>query len=229
MSTLAESNEARWRIAKVDPEKQFSFKQTASRLVAAKTRYVVVQGRTSVPWFVIAVIHEREASQRWDRSLAQGDPWNAISTHVPKGRGPFASWEDAAFDALVNCNPFAARNRDWSPGGTLALLEKYNGLGYANKDLPSPYIWAGTDRYVKGKYIADGKFDPEHVDKQLGCAGLIKAMMALDPSIRFGGEAAPVPPPPDIDLDPFDKPTAPRNWLADLIAAILAIFKRKQP
>jgi hypothetical protein len=36
------------------------------------------------------------------------------------------------------------------PGGALTLLEQYNGLGYANRGLPSPYIWSGTDRYLKG-------------------------------------------------------------------------------
>jgi hypothetical protein len=36
---------------------------------------------------------------------------------------------------------------------------------------------------VRGKYVADGVFDPNVVDKQLGCAGLIMAMRALDASI----------------------------------------------
>jgi hypothetical protein len=78
-----------------------------------------------------AVVHERESSQNWNGSLAQGDPWNLVSTHVPAGRGPFKSWEDAAVDALVNCHPFAARNMDWSIGGTLTMLEQHNGLGYS--------------------------------------------------------------------------------------------------
>src|SRR5579871_1337266 len=92
-----------------------AFVAVAARLVApdAKARYQAVSARTGVPWFVIAVIHERECSQDWHGSLAQGDPWNARSVHVPSGRGPFASWEDAAVDALVNCAPFAARNKDW--------------------------------------------------------------------------------------------------------------------
>jgi lysozyme family protein len=104
-----------------------------------------------VPWFVIAVIHERECSQSWSRSIAQGDPWDKKSTHVPAGRGPFKSWENAAVDALVNCAPYAARNKDWSIGGILTLLEQYNGLGYASKGLPSPYVWSGTDIYVAGQ------------------------------------------------------------------------------
>jgi len=168
----------RWDICKVYADKGPLFKKVADRLTApaAMKRYQAVSNKTGVPWQVIAVIHEREASQKWDRSLAQGDPWNKKSVHVPKNRGPFNSWEDAAYDALVNCPPYAARNKDWTPGGTLAILEKYNGLGYFRKGVPSPYIWAGTDQYVKGKYVADGVYSATTVDTQLGVAGLLKYM-----------------------------------------------------
>src|SRR5882672_4304045 len=152
---------------------------------SAKSRYQSVSAKTGVPWYFIAVVHERESSQSWSASLAQGDPWNKKSVHVPAGRGPFASWEDAAVDALVNCSPFAARNKDWSVGGMLTMIEQYNGLGYANKGRPSPYVWSGTDQYVSGKYVRDGVYDPSEVDQQLGCAGLLMAMMQIDPSIKF--------------------------------------------
>jgi hypothetical protein len=105
--------------------------------------------------------------------------------HVPAGRGPFISWEAAAIDALVNCAPYAARNADWSIGPSLTKLEEYNGLGYAARGLPSPYLWSGTDQYKSGKYVRDGVYDPNAVDSQLGCAGLLKAMAALDPSAAF--------------------------------------------
>jgi lysozyme family protein len=66
-------------------------------------------------------------------------------------------------DALVNCSPYAARLTDWSIGGMLTNLERYNGLGYANKwRRPSPYIWSGTDQYIAGKYVADGVYDPTY-------------------------------------------------------------------
>jgi lysozyme family protein len=188
---LISMNAKRWTAAKLTRGPEFA--PVARRLVAAKARYQIVTAQTGVPWFVIAVIHQRESSQRWDRSLAQGDPWDEVSTHVPAGRGPFDSWEDAAVDALVDCHPHASKWKDWSPGGTMTLLELYNGLGYYNKGLPSPYVWSGTDQYKRGKYVADGVFDPNTVDKQLGCAGLILAMQAIDPSIRIG-----TPPPPDV-------------------------------
>jgi lysozyme family protein len=181
LKALQAANERRWAAAKLTRD----FTVAAKRLVAAKAHYQTVASKTGVPWFIIAVIHERESSQSWNGSLAQGDPWNKVSVHVPAGRGPFNSWEDAAVDALVNCAPHAARWKDWSAGGALTLLEQYNGLGYARRGLPSPYVWSGTDQYAKGKYTRDGKFDPEVVDKQAGCAGLLKAMMHLDQTITF--------------------------------------------
>ena len=179
LAVLSARNAERWRAAKITrgPE----FQQVATRLLSGRKIYEAISSKTGVPWRVIAVIHEREAGKdlTFSKNIAQGDPWNRKSTHVPAGRGPFNSFEEAAYDALVRCAPYAASNKDWSIGGTLTLLERYNGLGYANKGLPSPYVWSGTNQYEKGKYIADGVFDPNAVDQQLGCAGLLLAMGAF--------------------------------------------------
>lgn len=230
---LKAANASRWVKAKLTR----NFTGVAKALVAAKSRYQAVSARTGVPWFFIAVAHEREASQRWDTQLGQGDPLDRVSTHVPAGRGPFRTWEDGAVDALVNCAPFAARNKDWSVGGTLTMLEQYNGLGYASKGRPSPYVWSGTDQYVSGKYVRDGVYDPNAVDQQLGCAGLLMAMIALDPAITFtGAKIAPAQPgsqsgsAPHKSVAPSITKPAPGSIgaaIASLISAILALFKRK--
>lgn len=226
---LKAANTKRWSQAKVTR----NFAGVAAHLVAgpAKLRYQAVEGRTGVPWFIIAVIHERECSQNWMGSLAQGDPWNRVSIHVPAGRGPFSSWEECAVDALANCAPYAARNRDWSIGASLTKLEEYNGLGYAARARPSPYIWSGTDQYVSGKYIRDGVYDPEAVDSQLGCAGLLMAMMALDPSIRLDGpRVAPLPQDhpvaPASPKAPVPVPAMPGIW-AVLLTVLKTIFRGK--
>lgn len=183
LAALKSANENRW--AGIKLFRRDDFVAVANSLVGPKQRYITVSLKTNVPWFVIAVIHERESSQRWERSLAQGDLWNRVSTHVPKGRGPFKSWEAAAIDALVNCAPHLAMHKDWTVGGALVALETYNGTGYAMRGLPSPYLWAGSSAYKSGKYVKDGKFDPKAIDKQLGCAGLLVSMMQLDPTIAF--------------------------------------------
>ena len=183
LTKLTAANAARWNKASVLPSLIHLVDSVAHRLVDAKDRYEKVSASTHVPWPVIAVIHERESSQSWKASLAQGDPYDRVSVHVPRGRGPFNSWEEAAEDALVICPPHAAKWDDWSIGGALTLLESYNGLGYFRMGIPSPYVWSSTDQYVKGKYIADGHFDPNAVDHQLGCAALLARMSLIDRSI----------------------------------------------
>jgi lysozyme family protein len=233
---LKAANASRWVAAKNNPDRAALFANVAKRLSVpdAKARYGAVSEKTGVHWAFVAVAHERECSQDWAGSLAQGDPWDRISVHVPAGRGPFKSWEEAAVDALANCAPYAAHNRDWSIGGTLTKLEEYNGLGYASRGRPSPYIWSGTNQYVSGKYVRDGVYDPDAVDSQPGCAGLLMAMMVLDPSIKFTDVAispsAPDGPPPSSHA----KPSQPsiRNPSKGSIGAFIAslfaaIFKRK--
>lgn len=238
LAALTTANSKRFNAAKLTRGSEFI--PVAKRLAApaAKARYQKIAEATGVPWFVIAVIHEREASQQWDRQLGQGDPLNQVSTHVPKGRGPFLNHDNdpplqdafyrGALDALIDCAPYAARNKDWSPGGTLTKLEEYNGLGYAARGLPSPYIWSGTDQYRAGKYVADHVFDPNVVDSQLGCAGLILAMIQIDPTITFTGATIippaapkPLPVPPEIKMPPpgqVQPGLAPTFWgrVADL-------------
>lgn len=210
LNKLASANLRRWAAAKMTRSTLAG--TVAKRLVDAKARYKAVEARTGVPWYVVAVIHQRESSQSWTRSLAQGDPWNRKSVNVPRGRGPFKSWEEAADDALVNCHPFLARRKDWSLGGTLVALEAYNGVGYANKGVPSPYLWAGTDQYRAGKYVSDGKYDPNHVDQQLGCVAMLRAMAAIDPSIDF--KAPPTPEKPVVASKPSKAPVKAAGSIA---------------
>ncbi|WP_342714457.1 peptidoglycan-binding protein [Bradyrhizobium sp. B024] len=217
---LTRANAERWAHAKLTREAEFT--RPARVAVANKGRYLAIAraaGMPDIAWVFIAVSHYRESSQDFSKSLAQGDPWNQKSTHVPEDRGPFKSFEDAAVDALVKCAPYAARLKDWSIGGMLTNLERFNGIGYASGPLkgryppmPSPYVWAGTNQQVRGKYIRDGVFDPDHMDTQLGVAGLILTMMQLDPSITFDGPAPQVQPKP-IPINPTDKPIRDGIWL----------------
>lgn len=171
---MATDNVTRWHDAKFT--RSTAINAQSEKIKANRSRYEAVSKSTGVPWDVIGVVHYRESSGDFAGALHNGQKiigTGKVTTIVPKGRGPFTTWEQAAIDALMNCAPFAGKNKDWSIAGTLDILERYNGLGYRKKGLSSPYLWAGTDQYVKGKYVADGKYDPNHVDKQLGVAALL--------------------------------------------------------
>lgn len=195
-----------WNRMHISPVHIPELDKVATRLYADKARFLAVTELTHVPWDVIAVIKERESGPDPDftRFIGNGQVLSRSTTIVPKGRGPFKTWEDGAYDALVNCSPFASRWRDWSIGGTLCLLEQYNGMGYAMRDVPSPYIWSFSDQYAKGKYDADGHYDPFLVDQQYGCAPLLARLFLLDKSIANG------PPNPNA---PAPKPElTPKHW-----------------
>lgn len=200
---MANTNAVRWGAAKFTRSTQINAQ--AAKIEANRARYEQVSKATGVPWDVIGVIHYRESSLDFLGVLHNGQKiigTGKKTTLVPKGRGPFNSWEESAIDALMNAGPKIGLNKDWSVAGTLEALERYNGLGYRKKGLPSPYLWAGTDQYVKGKYVADGKYDPNHVDQQLGCAAILM-------KLREKSEPAPT------------------NWLSSLIAFIVSLFRRK--
>ena len=208
---LKVANENRWQNAKLTRGPEFA--HYAQKAVDNKRRYISICLRAGMPetaWPFIACWHYRECSIDFTRNLGQGDPLAEKTRHVPAGRGPFrgpTAFEDGSVDALVNCAPYAARNKDWSIAGGLTLSERYNGLAYANAGVPSPYIWAGTDQYVRGKVLVDhGPIEPV-VDQQLGCAGMILKIMELDPSVTFDAAPSVVP-----DISP---PTAPLDatWL----------------
>lgn len=134
-------------------------------------------------------------------------------------------------DALIGCPPYLARKNNWgTPGDVLTNLELYNGTGYAVRGHPSPYVFAGTDQYNSGKFVKDGVFDASRVDPQPGCAALIKIMMSLDPSIKFGAaKVIPLPTPkssPPTDAPSITNPA--KGSIGDFIAKIFsAIFRRK--
>jgi hypothetical protein len=56
----------------------------------------------------------------------------------------------------------------------LSAAEPYNGYGYRNKGLRSPYLWASTNHQQRGKYVADGVFNASVMDTQMGVAAMLK-------------------------------------------------------
>jgi len=154
-------------------------------ILASQSRYESVSSVTGVPWKIIAVIHRMECGGSFQKHLHNGDPLTAKTVQVPAGRPktctPPFKWEDSAIDALGYDG--LTKQKDWSVTNSLFFLEKFNGWGYRNgagqATTParrSPYLWAATSHYIKGKYVADGKFDSEAVSQQIGAAALLKML-----------------------------------------------------
>lgn len=193
--TLKAANAKRWAAMKLTKD----YTSIAKRILAYKARYQTVSAKTNVPWPVIGVIHVREADQNFNTQLAQGDPLGRKSTHVPAGQGPYTgkdAWETAAQVALADSG--GTSWKDWTPGGWTTFLEKYNGLGYANKGRSSPYVWAGTNQYSRGKYVADGQYSSTAIDTQPGCANLVATIAHLDPTVNTSNLAQSVSPSPHV-------------------------------
>ncbi len=176
-------------------------REAAAKIFAHKARYQAVEARTGVPWYWIGPVHYRESDLDFNTQLAQGDPLGHVSTHVPKGQGPYFgedAWERAALIALEDTG--ATEVIDWRLEKIIYHWEQYNGWGYYKHDVPSPYVWAGSSIQQPGKYVSDGVWDSGAVDQQLGCAPILKSLMELDPSIKparetpMGVESAPQPP-----------------------------------
>lgn len=167
--------------------------QIVAQLVANKSRYKAVEAASGVPWHFIAVVHNMESSQRFDRHLHNGDPLTARTVQVPKGRpqtgNPPFTWEASATDALAFEGLGAGT--DWSLAGTLYRLEAYNGWGYRrfHPHTLSPYLWSFSHHYTSGKYVRDGVWSDTAVSAQCGAAVLLRRMAELG-HITFGAPAA---------------------------------------
>lgn len=134
--------------------------------------YQRISIQSLVPWQVVLAIHSLESNQDMNACLQNGQPWYKQTTIVPVGLGPWESFEESAIDA------FNARELPykWDIPNTLYFLEKYNGMGYMKKDVMSPYLWAGSNLYKKGKFISDGVYDQNAVSKQIGAACILKVL-----------------------------------------------------
>lgn len=147
-----------------------------------RPRYDEVSVLAGVPSGLVAALHWREASGDFKKYLHQGDPLGRPAVHVPKDIPIFHLWEPAAVHALKMKETLrveldltaASRNLN----AMCAFAESYNGMGYRRRGVASPYVLAGTDGYISGKYVTDGRYDPDAVDRQLGVLPMLRACSA---------------------------------------------------
>lgn len=210
------SKEYNWLWSQLAPggPKHDEAKRAARVAIDNKSRYDVVAAKTGAPWFFIAAIHYREASQSWRGCLHNGDPWNQVTVHVPAGLGPWNSWEEAAVDAIQREG--YANLHDWGCGDVFRRLEFYNGRGYRIGNIKnftchkhgnrvgtfdgiyhgsmqdttprnaSPYVYCGTPHYEKGISIEDHSFYPDAFDDNVGVMLFLKTLEEVGQQPLFG-------------------------------------------
>lgn len=172
-----------WDTMLIKPARVGEFERLAQFALDHKARYQTIETATGVKWYHVAVLHRRESDANFNTYLGNGEPLNRVTRLVPKGRGPFASFEDGAKDALHIDKLDAVI--DWRLEKILYYCEIFNGTGYDMRGLPSPYIWGGTNIQKPGKYVADGKWSGSAIDTQPGCAPILATLARLDPTIQF--------------------------------------------
>ena len=172
-------------------------------------RYKAGCDATGVPQIVAAASFEREAASNFRLSPAQGDPWDRVSVHVPRGEGPFQNWSGAQIRAYRIDHLDAVGAPNWSWERSCYEEELFNGFGPRNHCKHTGYLWAGTNIYAGGKYPADGVWDPNAEDEQLGVIPMMYRIMQLRPDLALPSAfpaavasiAPPAPPaPPPIGL-----------------------------
>jgi lysozyme family protein len=176
--------------------------QVADKLLAKKAHYLTVEALTGVPAVWIMAINERESGGRLDRYLGNGQRLDRVTTLVPKGRGPWSTWDDGCVDGLKYDH--VTDPHDWSLEYALYMAERWNGFGPRWHGKTPGYVWAGSSIYHGGKYTeteAGSQWNPGMWDEQLGAWIIMRALCAQDPSLKpqvgwYAGEPAPELTPP---------------------------------
>ncbi len=177
--TIADEYEATFKTARFRPEHQESVDWHLTMMRQSRSRYEAAGKRSAVPWYFIAAVHGLEASFNFRAHFHNGDfPLSRRTHQVPAGRPlvwlPPSDWESSTADALHLMG--FARAGDWSLPRTLYRLEAYNGFGYRRIGRATPYLWSFSTAYDRGKFVADGRFDPRARSQQCGAAVMLKLL-----------------------------------------------------
>ena len=204
---VAQDYTDKWATLEIHQDKLPFINRAVNKIINGKAKYQSLEISTGVPWWFIGLLHLRESGCNFSRHLHNGDPLTSRTTHEPPNRppthrGPF-TFEESAVDALKYMGYTSIT--DWGVERVAFCFEKYNGFGYRNKNIASPYLWAASTHYVKGKYVRDRVFNANAVDTQLGAMCVLKILLEhenidLTP-IEEVQEVANVPLSPSADAD----------------------------
>jgi len=180
-AALKDKYETLWTTMVIKSSWRSAAYRAAKAIYANKDKYEDISKLTNVPWYFIGLLHKLECDLDFTKHLHNGDSLARKTRRVPagrplKGNGPF-SFNESAVDALTMKG--FDKVTDWSYPHIAFMCEKYNGWGYYYKGKNSPYLWSGSNHYLKGKFVADHKYDPAAVSQQVGTMVILKALMDI--------------------------------------------------
>lgn len=183
---------ARWQAAQLRPQDSIRLDKAVALYVRTAGRYEIVERMRAngVPAPVIFCLHYRESDNDFTKHAHEGSPLTHRTRDVPRGRipglDPPYTWQQSAEDAYYVCERPPLDRIDWrNLQAALDKMESFNGYGYRHLGIPSPYLWAGTTLYARGKYVSDGRFSSTAQDAQLGCAAILLRMEERGIEIPF--------------------------------------------
>jgi len=174
------------KITSIDPKFDDTVRRFKEIFEANRYVYTKIGNEAGIPAEIVAILHYRENTsdflgEVFGVHLHNGQPLGSPTTIEPRGIN-FNNFHDAAVHALTHGRGNIINLLHITPNmqdrvAMLTFIEIFNGAGYFNIGVPSPYIFSGTNIYTGGKFSADGVFDPNLVDAQAGAYILLRAIM----------------------------------------------------
>jgi lysozyme family protein len=137
------------------------------------------------------------------------------------GVSPASTGESTPVATPPHPDPLPAsgeREKAWTWARACYEGELFNGFGPRAHGRRTGYLWSWTNIYTGGKYVADGKWDPDTQDQQCGMVPMMAALLRASRSMRLDGSlaladappwsAGPVGVPP---ASPLPSPSAPAD------------------
>jgi len=178
--------------------------QAAKKILLSQNmdRYEAACQGTMIPPAFMGALDLRECECDPRAALGQGDPWNRVSTHVPRGCGPFSSWITAA-KFYAHYDHLDDNTQPWTMEYAMWKGEAWNGFGPRAHGRRSGYLLSGTSLYdppagLGGKYVADDEWSGNTVDQQIGIVPVLLRIFQLRPSFALTAVLPVVTAPPLI-------------------------------
>lgn len=180
---LKKEYDSLWKSCTIDSNNLPYVTWAANICISHKNRYEEIANKALCPWYVVGALHCVESRFDFTSHFYNGDPLSDRTVNHPAGRpndsAPPFSWEQSALAALRDYG--AGNIVIWDISHVLYFCENFHQYNYrkgqGREVTPvgrSPYLWAMTNQYKKGRFHDDGKFDSNAVYSSVGVAAILK-------------------------------------------------------